>query len=65
MKTLGISPKLTAAVITAVITYLLSQTILELPDIATVIGQALLVALAAYAAPPGKVTPQTRPGTDR
>jgi hypothetical protein len=62
MRTVGISPKLAAAVATAVITYLLGQLVLDLPDVAVVIGQAVLVALAAYAAPPGTVTGAPGPG---
>lgn len=54
-KTVGISPKLIAAVITAVLTYLLGQEILELPAYAVVAGQAVLVALAAYVASTGAV----------
>ena len=54
--TKGISPKLIAAVVTAIITYLIGQPILELPPVAVVIGQAILVALAAFAAPPGDVS---------
>lgn len=56
MKTDGLSPKLIAAVITAVVTYILGQEVLALPPIATVIGQAVLVALAAFAAPAGSVS---------
>ena len=54
-RTLGVSPKLIAAVFTAILTYLLGQEVLELPPIAVVVGQAVLVALAAFAAPPGEV----------
>ncbi len=57
-KTKGVSPKLLAAVVTAVLTYLLGQEVLELPAWATVVGQAVLVALAAFAAPPGLVEPE-------
>jgi hypothetical protein len=60
----GISPQLAAAVITAVITYLLGQTLLELPPLAVVGGQAVLVAIAAWAAPPGSVTPPTATSSD-
>lgn len=61
---IGISPKLIAAVIAAITTYLLGQTILELPPLVTVIGQAILVAAAAYAAPAGAVTGLTASSSD-
>ena len=64
MKTDGVSPKLIAAVITAVVTYVLGQTVLELPPIATVAGQAVLVALAAFAAPAGSVSPPVASSSD-
>lgn len=64
MKTDGISPKLVAAVITAVITYLLGQEVLALPPVATVSGQGILVALAAYAAPAGSVSPPAASSSD-
>lgn len=54
-KTNGISPKAVAATVTAVLTYLLGQELLELPVWATVVGQLVLVGLAAYAAPAGDV----------
>ncbi len=56
MKQIGLSPKLIAATIAAVVTYLLGQTVLELPAVAVVCGQAALVALAAFRAGPGVVT---------
>lgn len=52
-KTLGISPKLVVAVVTAVVTYLLGQQVLGLSPGIVVAGQALLVALAVFSAPPG------------
>jgi hypothetical protein len=55
MQTVGVSPKLIAAVVTAVVTYVLGQAVLDLPPLVVVIGQAVLVAAAAFAAPPGKV----------
>ena len=61
MVTQSISPKLVAAVVTAVIAYVLGQTVLELPAVAVVIGQAVLVALAAYFASPGDVMPPAAP----
>ena len=64
MRTQGVSPKLIAAVTTAVVTYLLGQTVLELPPVATVIGQAVLVALAAFAAPAGSVSPPLASSSD-
>jgi hypothetical protein len=54
-RTVGISPKLVAAVVTAVLTYVLGQEVLELPAGAVVAGQAILVALAAYVASAGDV----------
>lgn len=61
MKTSGVSPKLVAAVITAVVTYVLGQEVLELSPVVTVIGQAVLIALAAFVAPPGTVTAPSTP----
>lgn len=52
-KTIGISPKLVVAVVTAVFTYLMAQQVLALPPGVVVAGQALLVALAVFRAPPG------------
>jgi energy-converting hydrogenase Eha subunit C len=57
-RTHGISPKLIAAVVTAVGTYLVTQPLLELPAIAVVVIQAVLVAVAAYFASPGDVRPE-------
>lgn len=65
MKTEGISPKAIAAVITAVLTYLLGQQVLELPALAMVLGQAALVGVAAYAAGVGRVVGSANgPGND-
>src|SRR4051812_5468913 len=50
MQTVGVSPKLIAAVVTAVVTYVLGQAVLDLPPLVVVIGQAVLVAAAAFAA---------------
>lgn len=58
-KTQGISPKLIAAVVAAVVGYLLTQTVLNLPPWAVVAAQAVLVAIAAFAAPPGTVSPDS------
>jgi hypothetical protein len=63
-RTLGISPKLIAAVVTAVLTYVLGQEVLELPPLATVAGQAVLVALAVYMANPGDVQPKPDPALE-
>lgn len=57
-KTLGASPKLWAAIITAAVTYILGQQILELPSAAVVTGQVVLIALAVYRASPGLVEPE-------
>lgn len=62
--TTGISPKLIAAVIAAVITYLLGQELLELPAWAQVTGQTALIALAVYRASPGSVTPPQATSSD-
>jgi hypothetical protein len=53
--TAGVSPKLTAATVAAVAAYLLGETVLALPAWAVVACQAVLVAAAAYTAPPGHV----------
>lgn len=55
MTTRGISPKLTAAVVAAVVAHLLGQTVLELPPVAVLALQVVSVALAAYKASPGSV----------
>lgn len=57
-KTVGASPKLWAAIITAAVTYVLGQTILELPPGAVVAGQVVLIALAVWRANPGLVEPE-------
>lgn len=64
-KTVGVSPKLIAAVVTAVVTYLVGQEALELPAWAIVAGQAALVALAAWVANPGSVTTTEDPDVGR
>jgi hypothetical protein len=55
-KTVGVSPKAFAAVVTAALTYVLGQSVLALPAWAVVLGQVVLVSIAAYAAGPGTVT---------
>lgn len=55
VRTVGVSPKAIAAVVVAVITYVLGQEVVDLPTWIEVIGQAVLVAIAAYTAPPGTV----------
>jgi hypothetical protein len=50
-RTPGIHPKLIAATVAAVATYLLAQPVLDLPDWVTVVCQALAVAVAAWVAP--------------
>lgn len=57
--TVGVSPKLIAAVVTAALTYVLGQTVLELPAWAVVLGQVLLVSIAAYSAGPGQIVRET------
>jgi hypothetical protein len=56
-----ISPKLIAAVIAAVVGYIVGQEALDLPAWAEVAGQAVLVGIATYAARPGAVVTDTRP----
>lgn len=62
--TLGISPKLIAAVIAAVLAQVIADPLLELPAWADYIIQAALTALAAYLAPPGSVGVVTDPASD-
>lgn len=54
-KTNGISPKLIVAVLTAVVGYLIGQTILDLPPGVVLSLQVALVALGVYSAQPGDV----------
>lgn len=56
IRTVGISPKLIAAVVTAVGGYLLAQTVLELPPGVVLAIQVVLVAVGVFAARPGDVT---------
>lgn len=53
--TVGLSPKLVTAVISAVATYLLGQQVLELPPLAVVGLQALVIGITVWAASPGEV----------
>ena len=62
--TLGVSPKLVVAVTTAVLTYLMAQQLLAFPPGVVVTGQALLVALAVFHAPPGVTIAHHRDTTD-
>jgi hypothetical protein len=62
-RTIGVSPKLVASVVTVVVTYLLTQTVLALPPAAVVACQALLVAVSAFVASPG-VTTASRPDAE-
>lgn len=55
-KTVGVSPKAIAAVITAALTYVLGQEVLALPAWAVLLGQVVLVSIAAYSFGPGTVT---------
>ena len=57
MRTVGISPKLIAAVVTAVATYIIGQELVELPVLVEVALQALLVGIAAWRANPGAIAP--------
>lgn len=62
MQTQGISPKLVAAIIAATVTYLLTQTVLELPAGIVLALQVASVAVAVYRAGPGDVTYDAIPG---
>lgn len=62
-KTKGISPKLFAAIASAVITYLLAQTALDLPEGVVVALQAVAIAISVWVAPPGDVVYDTAPTT--
>lgn len=54
--TIGVSPKLVAAVVSAVVAYLVTQPLLDLPP-AVVLGlQVVSIAIATWAAAPGLVT---------
>lgn len=55
--TQGISPKVVVTTLTAVLTYLVTQQLLELPAWAVLLCMIVLVALGGYKAPPGSVTP--------
>lgn len=61
MRTKGISPKLVAAIVTAIGGYLLAQTILELPDWIVLAVQVVLVAVGVYSARPGNVQVDAEP----
>jgi hypothetical protein len=63
MKTYGISPKLIAAVISAVVAHLLAQTLLELDPGVVLALQVIAVAAATWAASPGNVAPKA-PASD-
>ena len=58
MRTSGISPKLIAAVAMAVLGYLATQTILDLPTSVDLLVQVGLVAVGTAAAGVGKVVPK-------
>jgi hypothetical protein len=62
--TIGVSPKLVVAVVTAVLTYLMAQQVMAFPPGIVVTGQALLVALAVFRAPPGVTVAHARDATD-
>jgi hypothetical protein len=61
MRTIGISPKLIAAVIAAVIAQLIADPLLELPAGWDYVLQVVLTALGVYVAPPGDVEPSGDP----
>lgn len=54
-KTLGVSPKLPWGVLAAVLSYLLTQEIVDLPAILDLLVNALAVGLAVFIASPGTV----------
>jgi hypothetical protein len=54
-KTVGVSPKLIVAGLAAVATYLVTQTVLELPPWAVLLCQVVVILAGVYAAPPGQV----------
>jgi hypothetical protein len=55
MLTVGISPKLIAAVVSAVAAYLLTQTILELPPLVVLLIQVGAIIATVWKAGPGRV----------
>lgn len=63
-RTVGVSPKLVAAVVTAVVTYIAGQELVDLEPWVEMILQGVLVALAVYSVGPGTVVaePDDRAG---
>ena len=55
VRTVGISPKLIAAVISAVAAYLVTQTLLELPPWAILLSQVVVITVGVYLAQAGDV----------
>jgi hypothetical protein len=58
MRTIGLSPKLYAAVTAAVLGYLATQTLVTMPGWADLLVQVGLVAVGVFAAGPGRVAPK-------
>ena len=54
-RTVGLSPKLIVAVLSALATYVVTQTVMELPPWAVVVAQAVVIAAGVYSASPGEV----------
>lgn len=57
---IGISPKLIAAVVAAVLAHIAADPLLELPAWADYVLQALATGVAAYLAPPGNTATRHR-----
>lgn len=64
-RTVGVSPKLVAAVVTAVVTYIVGQELVDLEPWVEMILQGVLVALAVFAASPGTVVAAPDDRADR
>jgi hypothetical protein len=62
--TVGLSPKMIAATLTALVAAILNRFALELPREVEVIIQAASVAIAAYLAGPGEVLEEVGPASD-
>ncbi len=54
-KTVGLSPKLVASVVTAVLSWLVARYGIELDDETSAAVAAVLLAVAGFVAPPGEV----------
>lgn len=56
-RTRGLSPKFWAALVSTEATFLVGQTILELPAWVMLVAQAVIVGAAVFTAGPGSVEP--------